>query len=178
MSTSAPAAAAAAAELKQLLGTPPRWSIAVAESLTCGLLQARIGAVSGASAYFRGGVTAYTLAQKVRHLGVDRAAAAACDCVSQAVAEQMARGACTLFDADLALATTGYAEPAPAAGIISPFAWWALAHRHADGHVSLLSAWVDGDHLGRTAMQAHVADTALAALISYLRRLAAHDDSP
>ena len=53
----------------------PRLTLAVAESLTCGHLQAAIGAISGASEFFRGGLTAYTLAQKVRHLGVDRAAA-------------------------------------------------------------------------------------------------------
>ena len=43
------------------------------------------------------------------------------------VAAEMARGACRLFRADFALATTGYAEPSPAGGVPVPFAWVALA---------------------------------------------------
>ena len=44
-------------------------TLAVAESLTCGHLQALVGSVSGASDFFCGGVTAYNIDQKVRHLG-------------------------------------------------------------------------------------------------------------
>jgi len=83
----------------------------VAESLTCGRVQARIGQISGASEFFLGGITTYSLDQKVRHLGVDRAGASAVNSVSAAVAEQMARGVCALFGSELGLATTGYAEP-------------------------------------------------------------------
>ena len=68
-------------ELKELLLRPPRLTLAVAESVTCGRVQARIGAISGASEFFLGGITAYSLEQKVRHLGVDRAAAVAVNAV-------------------------------------------------------------------------------------------------
>ncbi|MDX2185610.1 MAG: nicotinamide-nucleotide amidohydrolase family protein [Opitutaceae bacterium] len=104
--------------------TPGLPSVAVAESLTCGRLQALIGAVSGASAYFRGGVTAYTWEQKVRLLGVEPSHAASVDCVSERVAREMAAGVRPLFGADIGLATTGYAEPRE--GVPEPFAWWAL----------------------------------------------------
>lgn len=143
-------------ELKNLLLREPRRTLAVAESITCGHLQARIGAISGASEFFLGGITAYTLDEKVKHLGVKRAAAKAVNSISAGVAEQMARGACALFGSDFALATTGYAEPfdlaqgrpfdsepnrtaqgklsakGPALSqvegkITAPFAWWALA---------------------------------------------------
>ena len=100
-------------ELKELMLQPARRTLAVAESLTCGRVQARIGAISGASEFFLGGITAYTLDQKVKHLGVDRAVAAPVNSVAAAVAEQMARGVCALFGSELGLATTGYAEPAP-----------------------------------------------------------------
>jgi hypothetical protein len=83
-------------ELKDLLMAAPKRSLAVAESLTCGHLQARIGSESGASAFFAGGVTAYTLEQKVGLLAVDRAVAEAVDCVSDEVARQMAFGVCKL----------------------------------------------------------------------------------
>ena len=82
--------AGVAAELKPLLLGPPPLTLAVAESLTAGHVQARIAAVSGASAYFLGGVTAYALAQKVALLGVDRAAAERVNCVSADVARQTA----------------------------------------------------------------------------------------
>ena len=118
-------------DLKDLMLRGPRLTLAVAESLTSGRLQARIGAISGASEFFLGGVTAYTLDEKVRHLGVDRAEAGAVNSVSARVAEQMARGACVLFGSDLGVATTGYAEPSAEWKVAEPFAWWGLARRAA-----------------------------------------------
>lgn len=85
-------------------------TIATAESLTGGNLAGRITSVSGSSAYFRGGVVAYTLDSKVALLGVQGAHAAAHDCVSPLVASQMAEGVRKLFKTDIGVATTGYAE--------------------------------------------------------------------
>lgn len=158
----------AMSELKDLMLRRPRLTLAVAESLTCGHVQAGIGAISGASDFFLGGITAYTLDQKVRHLGVDRAAAAAVNSVSAAVAEQMARGAATLFGADLGLATTGYAEPAPDKGVAVPFAWWGLA-RHTDAGWHVQSARVACPGAARVEVQRQVAAAVLAALLTHLR---------
>lgn len=156
-------------ELKELLLREPRLTLAVAESLTCGNVQAHIGRVSGASNFFLGGITAYTLEQKVRHLGVHRDSAAAVNCVSAEVAEQMARGATTLFGADLALATTGYAEPTPDLGVKVPYAWWALAHRKGDTwHVQ--STRVDCPDATRVQVQAQVTVAVITGLIGYLRK--------
>lgn len=165
------AALAAAAELKVLLLAPPPLSLAAAESLTCGRVQARVGEVSGASGYFRGGVTAYTLDQKVRLLGVDRAAARRVNCVSAEVARQMAAGAARLFRSDLAVATTGYAEPAPAAGVEAPFAWWALARRRGGRIVDLRSGRVECPGAPRTEVQEFVAGAVLAELVAYLKEI-------
>jgi nicotinamide-nucleotide amidase len=156
-------------ELKHLMLAPPRLALAVAESVTCGRLQARIGAISGASQFFVGGLTAYTIAQKARHLGVDRAQAEPVDAVSPEIAAQMARGACAFFGSDLAIATTGYAEPAPELGVTHPVAFWALAHRRADNTYILRQGRVDRPHAARVEMQEAVVDAALAALISHLR---------
>jgi nicotinamide-nucleotide amidase len=158
-------------ELKQLLLQPPRLTLAVAESVTCGRLQARIGAISGASQFFLGGLTAYTIPQKVRHLGVDRAQAEHVDAVSPEIAGQMARGACAFFGSDIAVATTGYAEPVPERGVTQPFAFWALAQRGADNTFVLRQGRVDQPQAARVEMQEAVVDAALAALISHLRRL-------
>ena len=118
-------------DLKDLLLREPALTLATAESMTCGRIQARIGAISGASKFFLGGITAYTIDQKVHHLGVDRALAESCNAVSSEIAEQMAIGACQLFGASLGVATTGYAENP--VGRTHPFAWWALAHYLGDG---------------------------------------------
>ncbi len=158
-----------AAELKKLILRRPALTLAVAESLTGGQVQARIAAVSGASDYFLGGVTAYTLEQKVKLLGVNRAHAKSADCVSQRVAVEMAAGAAKLFGADLAVATTGYAEPAPKKKVRTPHAWWALCHRHRSGAAVVLSGFVEVPGADRVTVQARVAETVLAELVRYLR---------
>ncbi len=119
--------------LKHLMTAPSRLTLAVAESVTGGRLQALVTAESGASTFFLGGITAYTLVQKVRHLGVRREAAEPVDCVSAEVAWQMARGACALFGADIGVATTGYAEPLPERDVRAPVVYWAICRRLGAG---------------------------------------------
>ena len=158
-------------ELKPLMLQKPRLTLAVAESLTCGHLQARIGSISGASEFFLGGITAYTLGEKVAHLGVNRAAARRVDCVSAEVAREMARGACRLFGSDLALATTGYAEPSVAAKVTAPFAWWALAHVRRGRTVTIRGGRVECPGASRVEAQMIVAAAVLTELVEYLRQL-------
>jgi nicotinamide-nucleotide amidase len=160
-------------ELKAMMTRAPRRTLAVAESLTSGRIQARIGSISGASEFFLGGVTAYSLQQKVVLLGVDRAGAEAVNCVSASVAEQMARGACVLFGADIGLATTGYAEPASALGVYVPFAWWAAARRLPGGDFEVIRAKAEFPGLSRIDVQEHVAKLALDSLEDWLRGTAA-----
>ncbi len=154
--------------LKELLLAAPGLSLAAAESLTCGRVQARVGEISGASGFFRGGVTAYTLEDKVRLLGVDRTSARRVNAVSLAVAAQMARGVCDLFEADLGVATTGYAEPAPDAGVVAPMAWWAIAHRRRGRFLAVRTGRVECPGASRIDAQQFVADAVLAELTAYL----------
>ncbi len=158
-------------ELKALMLRKPRLTLCVAESLTCGGLQRRIGSVSGASAYFLGGITAYSLEQKVRHLGVDRAQAAAVNCVSASVAAQMAVGACRLFGSDLALATTGYAEPDVSQGVGAPFAFWALVDVRTGAAPASRAGRVECVGADRVEAQDWVAEAALGELVAYLAGL-------
>jgi nicotinamide-nucleotide amidase len=158
-----------AAELKPLLLQKPRLTLAVAESLTCGHVQAAIGAVSGASSYFLGGVTAYSLAAKVKLLGVNRAHARRVNGVSQRVAVEMARGACTRFGADVAVATTGYAEPNRAGGIRAPLAWWALCHVRHGGRAAVISGLIELPGATRVQAQGRVTQEVLRQLAAYLR---------
>ncbi len=157
-------------ELKDLLLREPRLTLAVAESLTCGNVQAHIGRISGASKFFLGGFTAYTLEQKVKHLKVDQAAIAKCNGVSAEVAEQMAKGAATLFGADIAVATTGYAEPMPGLGVEVPYAWWALACRQS-GDWQVQSARIDCPDASRVQVQSQITVAVITGLLEYLRAI-------
>lgn len=89
------------------------WRIAVAESLTGGLVSATLTAVPGASGSFAGGLTAYSEAVKASVLGVDAGMLARRGAVCPGVALAMAEGVATLLDAQCAVATTGVAGPGP-----------------------------------------------------------------
>lgn len=91
--------------------------VAVAESLTGGLLMAAIADVPGASAVLQGGVVAYQSSLKHRLLGVDAALLAAEGAVNAEVAEQMALGvrerlAEGALVSTIGISTTGVAGPA------------------------------------------------------------------
>ncbi|MFK0195009.1 CinA family protein [Kitasatospora sp. NPDC090308] len=91
-------------------------TLAVAESLTGGLLAAALVGVPGASAVFRGSVTAYATDLKSALLGVDEGLLDVYGPVHPVVARQMAEGVRRLLGADWALATTGVAGPEPQDG--------------------------------------------------------------
>jgi len=82
------------------------WSLAIAESLTGGLIASRVVAVPGASEWFRGAVVAYAPAVKRSLLGVEDGPV-----VSSETAAAMAEGARDLLGAEVGLATTGVAGP-------------------------------------------------------------------
>ena len=91
-------------------------TVAVAESLTGGLVAAELTDVAGASAVVRGGVLAYATDLKAQVLGVDRGLLERVGAVDPDVAEQMARGVRSLMGATYGLATTGVAGPDRADG--------------------------------------------------------------
>jgi len=106
---------ALAARIVGLL-TQRQQSIAVAESLTGGLLGAAITTVPGASAVFRGGVIAYATDLKAALLGVPAALLAERGAVDPDVAGAMAAGARERLGAAIGAATTGVAGPDAADG--------------------------------------------------------------
>lgn len=112
--------------IKDIL-TQRKQTIAVAESVTAGHLQAALSSAIEASQFFQGGITAYNLGQKCRHLQVDPISAGGCDCVSEDVARTMALHANTLFTSQYSIAITGYAATMPEKGQNALFAWYALA---------------------------------------------------
>lgn len=86
-------------------------TLAVAESLTGGLLLAELTAVPGASAVLRGGVVAYAVAVKQDLLGVPAEVLREHGAVSEQAARAMATGVARLLGSDWGVATTGVAGP-------------------------------------------------------------------
>jgi PncC family amidohydrolase len=113
-------------------------SLACAESLTGGGVGERLTSVGGASASFVGSAVVYTREMKQRVLGVPDEALAG-GTVTEACALAMARGARSVFGADLALALTGAAGPEPHDGAPPGTIWVAIAGdgvEHARGFLS------------------------------------------
>lgn len=91
-------------------------SLAVAESLTAGMVSAAIGSVAGVSQIYRGAIICYATDVKTQLLGVDEETLAVHTPVSVPVATQMVKGVASLLDARAAIATTGVAGPGEAWG--------------------------------------------------------------
>ena len=128
-----------------------QWRLAVAESATGGLLGHWITDVAGSSAYFWGGVIAYSNEVKRRLLGVRQESLDRSGAVSHQVALEMARGTRCATGADVALSITGIAGPTGATsfkplglyyiGLATPRECWSWRHDFAgDRHANNESA--------------------------------------
>ncbi len=98
------------------------WTMAVAESVTGGLVCSRIVNVPGASGWFRGGIVSYATEVKQELLGVG-----AGPVVSEAAAVAMAVGARDRLRADVGVAITGVAGPDPQDDQPVGTVWFGLA---------------------------------------------------
>ena len=87
-------------------------SVVVAESCTAGLIASKLTTLPGSSSYFNGGVVAYHNKIKTKILGVRQSIIDEKTEVSVEVVNQMAKSVLEKFDANFAIATTGYAGPA------------------------------------------------------------------
>jgi nicotinamide-nucleotide amidase len=86
-------------------------TLATAESCTGGLIAERITDVPGSSAYFLGGVVAYSNAAKASQLGVSEAVLEREGAVSEPVVRAMAEGVRSRFGSDFGVATSGISGP-------------------------------------------------------------------
>lgn len=86
-------------------------TVAVAESCTGGYLAHQFTKVAGSSAYFLGGVLAYSNDVKINSLGVTESTLAQFGAVSEETIIEMAQNVRTLCKASIGLATSGIAGP-------------------------------------------------------------------
>jgi CDP-diacylglycerol--glycerol-3-phosphate 3-phosphatidyltransferase len=86
-------------------------TVAVAESSTGGMVGSMITDQPGSSAYFAGGVIAYSNEAKEKQLGVPADLIRTAGAVSREVAEAMAEGVRKKFGTSLAVSVTGIAGP-------------------------------------------------------------------
>ena len=114
------------------------WTLGVAESVTGGLIGARIASVAGASDTFRGTIGAYATEVKRNILGVT-----ADPVVSEESAGQMAEGARRVLNADVGIAVTGVAGPAEQDGVAVGTVCFGIAM--PDGKVETVSTRLPGD---------------------------------
>jgi nicotinamide-nucleotide amidase len=134
-------------------------TVATAESCTGGRIAHRITSVSGSSAYFKGGVVAYSNEVKVNVLGVDAVALETFGAVSSEVAKQMAEGALEVLNVDYAVSTTGVAGPAGgSADKPVGLCWFGIATPHGTRTFSRRFA---NDRCGNIAAASSVALNAL-----------------
>ena len=86
-------------------------TLSAAESCTGGKISELITSVSGASAYFQGGIVAYSNQIKTDVLKVNSETIKSFSAVSAEVAKEMAINCKSIFKTDFAIATTGNAGP-------------------------------------------------------------------
>ena len=142
-------------------------TLAVAESLTGGLLSSAIVDVPGASAVFRGGIVAYQLPMKTELLHVPAALLEEHGAVSAPVAEAMAGGVKSALEASWSIATTGVAgpDPDPDSGLAPGTVVIAVAS--PSGTVASTEWAFEGN---RQEIRANSVEKAIAELISALER--------
>jgi nicotinamide-nucleotide amidase len=139
-------------------------TLAVAESLTGGLLAAEFVTVPGASAVFRGAVVAYATDLKASLLGVPAPLLNSHGPVDPSVAAAMAAGARERCGADWAAATTGVAGPDPQGGQPVGRVYVAVAGPLPE-HAAVRELTLEGD---RPAVRSGAVDAAVALLAEQL----------
>lgn len=144
--------------------------IGLAESCTAGLLAARLTERPGSSAYFAGGVVAYSNDAKVSLLDVSPEEIEAHGAVSPEIAEAMADGALARFESDVAVAVTGVAGPSGGTPE-KPVGYVCICVKSADGRVLARDPTLPGN-------RSDVRDRSVSVCMHMLRRLLLGEDLP
>lgn len=129
--------------------------VAVAESLTGGLIAAELTTASGAGDYFAGSLVTYTNDAKRDVAGVDDAILAGPGAVSEEAAVALAAGAAERLHAELGISATGVAGPSEQegkpVGTVFVAAWF-----EGRTEVRKVMAYGDRDHIRAIAVTAAI----------------------
>ncbi|MCP5150410.1 MAG: competence/damage-inducible protein A [Ectothiorhodospiraceae bacterium] len=131
-------------------------TVAVAESVTGGMVASRLAGIPGASRALRGGVVAYSSEVKRALLGVPEGPVVTADC-----AKAMADGVRRLLGADVGLATTGVAGPDEQEGQPVGTVWLGVA----------VGDEVSAEHQRLPGDRERIRQYAVISLLSALRRV-------
>jgi nicotinamide-nucleotide amidase len=140
-------------------------TLAVAESLTGGLVAATLVDVPGASAVFRGGLVVYATDLKATLAGVDADLLAERGPVDPDVAVQLAHGVRGRCGSDWGLATTGVAGPTEQNGIAVGTVFIGVAA--PDGSAEVRALRIPAI-LGRSSIRRRTVDESLSWLTALL----------
>ena len=137
--------------------------LATAEFCTGGLIADRITNIPGSSEYFLGGIVAYAYEAKVKLLGVSWDTLQKYGAVSREIVIEMARGARTALEADLAVSVSGIAGPGGGLPDKPVGTTW-VGLSTTDGDWARKFVW-EGDRLRNKALSA---EAALQLILDYL----------
>ncbi len=149
-------------------------TVAIAESVTSGMIQHAFSQVQDAMKIFQGGITTYNLGQKTSLLAVDPIEAMACNCVSEQVACEMAVEVAKKFRSQFGLAVTGYASPVPELNIKNLFAYYAISKKKniiGKGRIDYVASakFVEGDAADPQTVQCHFTNKVLRIFLSLIK---------
>jgi competence/damage-inducible protein CinA-like protein len=143
--------------------TEKRQTIAVAESMTAGLVCNRLAQIPGASGWLRGGVVCYDSRVKIEVLGVPESMIQEHGAVSAPVAERLAVAVRPVLRSDVGLSVVGFAGP-DAGGPNQPIGTTFVGLAWAGGSKTIHFNW-NGT---RTEIQSRAAKMALNAVRLHL----------
>jgi nicotinamide-nucleotide amidase len=144
-------------KLEEIVGTLLKehgFTLSLAESCTGGAISKLITSIPGSSAYYKGGIVAYSNEVKTSELDVSPSTLMMNGAVSQAVVEQMAEGVRTRFGTDFSVAVSGIAGPeGGTAEKPVGTTWIAIASKKR----VVSHAYNFGEHRGRNIQKASIA---------------------
>lgn len=115
-------------------------SISVAESLTGGSISSSLVNISGISKIYKGGITVYSLDSKIQLLNIFKDKVNESNGVSRFVSEEMAKNVCKLFNTNIGLSTTGYAEKYKENKVCAYISLYTNISNNSDNHTEKISS--------------------------------------
>jgi nicotinamide-nucleotide amidase len=132
-------------------------TVAIAESVTSGLLMANLSLARNATLFFQGGMTTYNLGQKTKQLNIEPIHAENENGVSDRIAEDMAIQVANKFCSQWGIGITGYAVPVPKLKIPTCFAFYSFSYR---GKIVFTNR-TESKNKGQANVQHHFVETVL-----------------